>query len=328
MKLRKHYLKHNESISDSQTVITDIDITNPISAIDIIYEATTGSTSCQNHTLFDDVSKIELVDGGATYLSDTMKVLSALCAFRTGRFPYHSINEGASKAMRCGVRILFGRYLGDMDYFLDPKEYTNLQLLLTHSLTISATAGFATGTGKLNVIAHIFKEGTRGKKGTIFSKEIKSFTSASSGEEEVDITTKDVFLGLIIQALLSTYRPDEIITKVKLSFDEDSYKDMELDSEDILAMNRLRFGLFDEIKTLLQTDGDGALFDLFDIQSASLSALNDLDVASYDALDSDKVTLQLLSLTTSPSIAKSSTDTAIQAKVSGFAPFACLFLPH
>ncbi|MHC4397646.1 MAG: hypothetical protein ACYS1A_18540, partial [Planctomycetota bacterium] len=174
LKTRLRVLKDEASINDSDTITLDINITKPISAFTILYEATNGATSCVDHELHDDVSKIEVVDGTDVKTSLSMIEMQALNFFETGKLPFQQLTEAAAGVQKEMAIIHFGRFLNDPDYYIDPTKFDNLQLQLVHALTVSATAGFATGTGKYTVIAHIMEDGYGPALGYMMAKEKKS----------------------------------------------------------------------------------------------------------------------------------------------------------
>ena len=147
MRWRDVVLRENHTLADSGTTILDINIVDPITALFIKIENQNGATSCQNVRPHEDIDKIELVDGSEVIFSMSMLEAMALNFYETGRLPYFKWDEGAAAAQYDTCLLLFGRYLGDKLLYLDPKKYKNLQLKITHSFTISGTAGFEATPG-------------------------------------------------------------------------------------------------------------------------------------------------------------------------------------
>ena len=112
MKIRKVYLARDETVSDSQTKQIKLDIKDPISAIEVIYEATNGSTSNVGHPLFKDVSKVEVLDGSDVLYSLSMVQAQALNFFEAGKLPYMDITEAGGGVQKVSAIIRFGRYIG------------------------------------------------------------------------------------------------------------------------------------------------------------------------------------------------------------------------
>jgi len=326
MRVRDTYLLKEETISDSQTKIIDIEIVDPITALEILYEADNGATSNLDHEIHDDVSKIEVVDGGTVLASLSMIEWQALNFFELGKFPYISLTEKGGATQKEGILILFGRYYGDPEWAFDPTKYKNPQLKCTHALTISSTAGFTAGTGKLTVIAHILEDGVK-PKGFLSAKNIKSWTTAASGEERTELPNDYPIRLLLVKALLTTNRADEVISRIKVSVDSDKYVPFELDTDHLAQRNAAIFGLVRQKKQLLASDGDARKLDIYDIQGAYVQSLQDMDIANVEATDAEQVTLQVLILTTTPSIAKDTTDRDILCEVAGWQPHATVCYP-
>lgn len=327
MRMRKVYLARDETILDSQTKNIDINIRDPISAIDIIYQADNGSTSNQGHPIHKDVSKIELVDGSEVLESVSMPQLEAINFFETGKYPPHTIDEQGGNTQKEQATLHFGRWIGDPLLWFDPTKFSNPQLKLTHSLTISSTAGFATGTGKLTVIAHVFEDRPPAGKGFLMNKEIYAWTTAASGDETIDLPVDYPYRMLFVRGYESGVSWDTDITKVKMSCDQDKFIPFDLYADDLIYLNEQLFGWATVKQLLFRADGDSPETFIAVIKEAFANARQDLDLASLDAISADTVTLQLLALTTSPSIAKDTTDRAVDLLVRGIGPHNVLAYP-
>ncbi|MFQ6008224.1 MAG: hypothetical protein ACE5K8_04655 [Candidatus Zixiibacteriota bacterium] len=327
MKIRREYLEKSRTISDSQTLVVDMPITDPISAITVIYEANNGGTSNQGVYLHDDVDSIELVDGSEEIFSLNGIETLVLNCFELKKWPYALLTEAADSSQYEAFTMHFGRYIGDPLYWLDPGEFRNLQVRLAHSLTISATAGFATGTGSVDVIAHVFADRPASRNGYFIAKEQYSFTSAASGDEKISLPTDYPYRLLIQRMQEDGIAINTDITNVKLNAGGGAFVPVDMDTLDIVQLNAGEFGEFELFYDLLRTDGDSDSFHLHDIRGYVANAVNDLDVASVDAQTVNTLTLQLLSLTTTPGISKSTTDTQIGLRINGYCPFGSIVVP-
>jgi len=327
MRFRDHYFKREATVSDSDTVIIDINVKDPISYIKIEYEATNGATSCLDHELHDDVSKIEVVDGSDVLASLSMLEWQALNFYELKKFPAMLLSEAAGAKQEESCYIFFGRYPDDPEFYLDPTAFRNPQLRLTHALTISATAGFATGTGKITVMARIIEEGAGPHRGFMMAKEKYSWTSAGSGDEEVDLPRDYPYRMILIKALLSTNVPNEIIDKIKLSIDADKYIPIDNYTEDIIDNNEKQFGMAQQKKRLLEADDGTALLDIYDIDEAGIDARVDDHIATIEAVDAEKVSVGLYNMTTpaTPAFQTTAKDCDVWAK--GNCPHAVVCIP-
>lgn len=325
-RMRAFYIAKQKTVSDSETVTLDVKGTEPISALEIIYEADNGATSCQNHSLHDDVSLIELADGSDTIFSLTGIEAQALNFYELGKLPPRALTEVGGETQKERFLIHFGRWLGDERFYLTPAQFANLQLKLTHSLTISATAGFATGTGKVSVIAHAFVDPPPAADGFLAAKRIKSWTSAASGDEDTQLPLDYPIRHLLLRGFETGVAMDSTFTNVKISCDTDRYVALNHSLTYVKNYNAWRYGIAEIRKTLKATDGDTIYAELGFIEDAIANSLQDLDLASFDGITADQLTLQVLKFTTSPSIAKETSDVQIDALIRGYAPYNVLSL--
>jgi len=327
LRFRDHYFKREATISDADTVIIDINIKDPISFIKIEYEATNGGTSCIDHELHGDVSKIELVDGSDVLESLSMLEWQALNFYELKKLPHMLLSEAAGAKQEECCYIHFGRFQDDPEYYFDPTQFKNPQLRLTHNLTISATAGFATGTGKITVMARIIEEGAAPYKGFLMSKEKYSWTSGTSGDEEIDLPRDHPYRMLLIKALKTLLRPDEVLEKHKLSVDADKYIPFENYTEDIMDNNEKMFGLVQQAKRLLEADDGSALLDIYDIRKASIDARVDDHIATIESVDAEQVKIGLYDMTSPATPAFQTTAKNCDLFVEGVSPHAVICIP-
>jgi len=327
VKIRDYYFKRESTIADSDTVIADINITDPISFISVEYEAINGSTSCLDHELHDDVSKIEIVDGSDVLASLSMSEWLGLNFYERNKLPHAVLSEKGGAKQEEKIYIFFGRYPDDPEYFLDPKKFKNPQIRCTHALTISGTAGFQSGTGKITIMARVIEEGAGPYRGFMMAKQRYAWTSAASGDEPIELYRDYRYRRILAKALLSTYRPDEILSKFKLSCDADKYIPFEDYTEDIMDKNEVLHGLAQQVKMLFTAHDGTALLDIYDIRKANMIPRVADHIAFVRDIDAEKVTNELYDMSSpaTPAIQTTAKDCDIQ--VEGIAPFAMVELP-
>lgn len=324
MRFRDHYFKRESTLSDSDTTIIDINVKDPISAFRIEYEATNGATSCLDHELHDDISKIELVDGSDVIASLAMEEWRGLNFAETGRLPHAVFSEAAGGKQEESCLIHFGRFMDDPAFFLDPAQFRNLQLRLTHALTISATVGFATGTGKITVMGRIIEEGAEAQQGYMAAKEKFNWASATSGDETIDLPVDHPYRIIMVKALKTLLRPDEVLSKIKLSIDADKYVAFDKFMEDIMDENESRLGEVLQQKVIFSADDGTALLDIYDIRHATIHTLVDEQLPTVEALDAEQVSVGLLEYSTPETQTLQATAKNLNLRASGVAPHACL----
>ena len=327
MLMRETYLRKGQGLSDSGTYIIDINVAEPISAIILYLSATNGATSNQGVRIHDDIDKIELVDGSDTLVSVSGIELQALDFYHFGKDVYRYVDESGAAVQHEAFIIPFGRFIGDPEYYFDPKRFTNPQLKITTSLTIDAAAGFATGTLSLSAIAKVFSEVPPAAKGFFMLKNLYSFTTVASGDETVNMPRDYPYRAIMVRAFESGTAFETDLTNLKLSCDNDAFIPFDLSSGDLVRHNvdwRGKINL--ELKSF-RTDSDVISLWLPYIDVALATSLVDFDVATIEAASVNNITLQLIELTTSPSVAKATADSAQLIKAVGYAPFFTVCYP-
>jgi len=327
MKERLVYLASSESVSDSGTFIKNIDVVDPITCIDLFFSATTGATSCVDHEIHDDISKIEVIDGGDVLHSVTMIEEQALNCFEKGRFPWFDFDEGASKSVKEGCHIMFGRGNRDQEINFRPTNFKNPQLRVTYSLTISATAGFATGTGAITAIAHVLEDVSGGHKGFLMTKEHYSYSTTASAHEYIDMPVDLPYRLVMIKALLSTYGWEELISNVKLHADREKFVKFDISGTDLFALNFDQFDPLVQLKTLLTADQGTALMDLYYPKEVAGHANEAKVLGIVEAVDADKVTVGVLKGTSGTTKVTAAGTKAVRVTYEGYQPHGCVVIP-
>ena len=325
--LRTHVAVDRGVLADTATYELDLKGFSGISAIDIVLRATNGVTMNQGVPIWTDIDTIEVVDGSRVVYSLTGVQARCLNCFETGKYPTVTYDEQAAAVQEETFRVSFGRHLGDEEYWFDPSTYQNPRLRVTVTLTISATAGFATGTVRITPIVHTWDSVPGGRAGTFMTKEFRNFTSAASGDEPTTLPRDFPHRLMVVRAFETAIAPHTDITQLKWTLDNDGYVVADLRTEQLRDVNIHQFGQFEIPQILFRTDADTPAMHMAYIQAAQVSALQQLDVASFDALTADQLTVQLVTLAVTPTIALSTTDRALLASVRGYAPHHALALP-
>jgi hypothetical protein len=132
---------------------------------------------------------------------------------------------------------------------------------------------------------------------------------------------------VMLKMLLTTKQFVDLVDNVKLHADREKFVKLNMDGGDLVRHNFSTFPLFSQAKTLLASDADARELDLYNIRDVSVNVQQDLDIINVEGLAGEQLTLQLLALTTTPTIAKDTTDRAILATIAGMEPHGCVCLP-
>ena len=245
---RDVYIENGKTLADSGTVTIDIAVVDPISELLVNMWADNGGTSNKNNPIPRNISKIEIVDGSDVIFSMDGRLAHALAYYMDGRQHDLDIAEWETSTQSVNIPLRFGRWLWDPLYALVPQSFRNLQLKISWNLAavnpVGAT-GYATGTGRLTVIAKLMEGLEAAPIGFIMSKNHYSFTSSASGEERVDLPTDHPYVMMMLRAWESGINMSSTLTKVKISIDEDKIIPLDLDMGDVRRRVIDQYGLID-----------------------------------------------------------------------------------
>lgn len=249
MKTRDGVIQYQKVLTDTETLIQDINIPDPISAFWIEVWCTNGATSNKGNFISDIITKVEVVDGSDVLISLNMAQLEALHFYKAGKTPVLFPSEWGGGTQRNGVYLLFGRYLWDPMFCFVPTKYRNPQIKITANkaaIRAAAADGFASGNNILvTIVAKIFEEGAS-PVGHLMQKQINSFVSAASGDIRIELPTDYVYRMLMPRFWKQQSDINEIITDLKLTCDTDKFipfnrKVRDLDSEALTLFGRSVF---------------------------------------------------------------------------------------
>jgi hypothetical protein len=217
------YLQNRKTLADSGQDTTDVNVTDPITALWVEVRATNGATSNKANLVADCVSKIELIDGSEVFCSLSGKQALALTAYRLGYIPYQLISEEASNVQNLAVPLLFGRWPGDSMFAFNPRVHIRPQIRVTWNLAavraVAATA-FATGTGQLSLIADVMT-GVSDPQGMLTAKEQYTWVTAASGITYIDLPTDWPYRRLLLRAYKAGSAINGVVSNVKLQANQD-----------------------------------------------------------------------------------------------------------
>jgi hypothetical protein len=247
MKTRDAVLDYQYTAKDTETYKKDLDLVEPLSAIDIEVECTNGSAGNEDNFISDIVTKIEVVDGSEVLESLNMSQLEAMYFYKTGKSPAIFPSEWAEGGQRHAVSLLFGRYLWDREYAFDCKKFANPQLKITFNkaaIRAAGTTGFASGDNiLLTTVAKVFVD-VPAPAQFLMQKQIENFTSASSGEKRIELPLDYTYRMFLLRFWKEGSDIDEIISDIKFTCDTDKFIPINRKTKQLDAMALSQFGLF------------------------------------------------------------------------------------
>ena len=196
----------------------DINVADPISALHINYRGLNTNGSAGTAHPAACITKIELVDGSDVLFSANGREAQAMDFYHRKVESQQWLQYLNDNYFDMIFNINFGRHLWDESLALDPKKFTNLQLKITIDLD---AGGVAPDAGQLTVMASIFDEKPIAPIGFLMHKELYSYTVVASSHEYVDLPTDYPYRKAFIRAQRYGTEPNQQISNIKLSEDND-----------------------------------------------------------------------------------------------------------
>jgi len=307
-----------KDLGASGTEVIDLDVADPLSAIELIFQTTVATAAVMTAPHVDCLSKIELVDGSDVLFSLSGQEAQALAFYTSGRMPLNDISLKATEYMRSVIPIYFGRKLFDRELALDPKKFKNLQLKITWD---EDAANGSVTANQLTVRGWAFDKKVVTPIGFLMAKEIKSFTPAANTYEYTDLPTDYVYRLLMLRCASTTIEPNAQMAQIKISEDNDKRIPIDMTGEEVLQKLCAPFG---EIEEDYQGADAVTASTIYGAPTSKVRVLKDLDfdvIAAGD--DASQVTI---------AANKYSVDDGVNCKyyafsARGYAPHFCLVIP-
>lgn len=238
VKYRDAYIEDELVLANSGSKTIDIPFKDVVTQLYFLMQATNGATENRGNPPIKNLSKVELVDGSDVLFSLSGPQAQALNYINHGKVPHRYITETGDDYQRDVFMLDFGRYPGDPLWAFDPKKFVNPQIKLTWDLatkTAVGDTGFATGTGRMTILAKLLDEPVT-PEGFFMSKEHYEFTSAATGIESIDLPRDHIYRTLFVRNYLLGKSPSSIITKYKLTEENDKRIPFELYEKELRSM--------------------------------------------------------------------------------------------
>jgi hypothetical protein len=236
MNSRDTLLLDTYTLSDSETHIIDIRVNKPITALQIMYYATNGSTSNLSNWLAENISKIELVDGSEVLFSLSAEQAQGLAFYGGNVLPRNYMVELANYRQYCDIWVLFGRYLYDQLLAFDATKYSNPQLKITHNLATNTpvgVTGYVADSCNVRIIAKLMEDAPA-PQGFLMAKEHYNWdTGSSSLRKYLDLPTDSPYRMIGLRCHVENKQGHEIMQEVKMNIDQESLVPFDLTGSDL-----------------------------------------------------------------------------------------------
>lgn len=213
MNYRTSQLLVAEDVGAAGTKVIDINVSKPISQLDITFKTTKASQG-QSAGSPANISKIELVDGSKRLFSLSGYECQALAYYsRPGIVCDHGQHISTLSEFDT-YPILFGRHLWDQVLAFDPAKFVNPQLRITYDEDVSDTSVSA---NELEVWAHIFDELSVSPMGFLSAIEHYDYTcGADNSYETIELPDDRPIRQILVRAHQAAYEPWYQIDEARL----------------------------------------------------------------------------------------------------------------
>jgi len=215
-------------VGDSGTETVDIDVTDPITELSITLDLTNGGAKALNRPPQNFISKIEVVDGGTVYASLTGPEAFAVFFYETGHVPVHLFSEVASEAQAVILPLRFGRFLGDPLRNFDPTKLRNPQVKVTWAKDALHLASSLYLTVKAKLLS-----GVPGASSCLLVNDVRSWTTAASGDEDTELPTDYPIRRLFVRPWLSEPCAANILSRYKIDCDAGKFIPLDMSGWDL-----------------------------------------------------------------------------------------------
>jgi len=231
MNYRLYKFLQREQHSLDTTIVHDINMQDPVSSIVIGFEAL-GTQDIMTAHPVACLTKIELVDGSDVLYSLDGYEAEALDWYNNGgKFRSNSPFALTGHSPTRYIGINFGRYLWDPEYAFDPKRFNNPQLRISLDIDgggAKPTYNYVTGW------ANLFDEKMPALKGFLMAKEVKEYSIAADTHNYTDLPLDFPYRGLYVRPFVAGTEPNQAISNIKLSEDQDKRIPFDHGAEEIL----------------------------------------------------------------------------------------------
>lgn len=220
MNYREVELLAPKAYSADATEVIELDMNDPISQIQFMYEAMNhnlaGGSTAHPAALITDIT---VRDGSDVLYSLDGYQCQAMDFYHTGHEPVNHmcyLNDMESKMM---YTLHFGRKLWDKQLALDPSNFSNLQL----SISIDLDAGGSVpDAGTLTVFASCFDEKKIEPVGFLTNKEHRTYLGTGATHIRTQLPVDNAYRALMFRAYRASKPPENLFDIIKL--DEDNGK--------------------------------------------------------------------------------------------------------
>lgn len=260
MRFRDDILEVRKDMGTSGTLTFNLDYADPITQLDLLFEAVNGATYNKASPLERCISRIEVVDGSDVLYSLPGDVAFGAYCHLANRIPKMHRSENANDTPYVVIPLLFGRYVYDTMFALNPNAFRNPQLKVTfNEATVNAAGatGFVSDSWNISVTTRLMED-VEAPRGFMMLKEIENFTSLASGDHVVEMPTDYPYRALIVRAYEASVDCRSTLTGYKLSCDGGKFVPIDMHSRYVEGLMFENFKMLTVGSVIMASDGQNS----------------------------------------------------------------------
>jgi len=210
MWVQKVYLKKDYTVVSAASDVFDVPRTDPITGILLRWHMSSGVGEAA--ALADEVVA-ELIKNGSDVITSVQYGQLASVDMLLKPALYKIADLGASAVAYYVLWIPFGRYIGDQEYFLDPRTFASLELKIKQG-TITATT-----VKNMDAILYVMRECPLASKGYFKVSTKKAYTAAAA-VEYIELDRANKYAAILVGEMDGTSTGIlSVLSNLKLNID-------------------------------------------------------------------------------------------------------------
>lgn len=279
---RQLLLDQETQASDAATRRIPLPAEGGLSGLELRTRITNGSTAGEE-SIMEALDTIEVVaDGSNVLFALEAAELARLNWFVDGRFPPSCRNEAADGVQELTLPILFGRFLGDPEFYLDLAQYRRVELRIEYSPTIAVTS-FAAGTTEFHIPMWISPPDAMPgpRRGWLRTTQVYNFLSVLAGQERIELARLHPYYDIMVYAREAGIDDGVDITVAEIQINDRRFTPFIGRWDDIQNENERMFGI-DPSVIVHANRADDAAISMFTgrIRDARVEVVQDLAAAA------------------------------------------------
>jgi hypothetical protein len=221
MRVRDYLQENQADMGTSGTKTYPLDYSDPISEINLLFEATNGATSNKNNPIVMNIEKIEIVDGGEVLWDLPGEIAFAYAAHIQNYMPHRWGSGAPSGSPWVNVPVRFGRYTLDPVFAFNPNAHKNPQLRVTFdeaSINTAGATGFVSDSFNISITVRLMED-VPSPAAFLSARTVEQYTSVASGDQKTDMPTDRVMRSIFVRPWETAVHPSSTVSRYKLSAD-------------------------------------------------------------------------------------------------------------